>query len=302
MCQVEASESRQRRRCWPAVVIAILLPVVGTPKANGDHQRYSVVSREEILEAMRQSKGYDLKATTNAARLHAEVILRLARQRHALDRNGPPLTVGHAEWFQAFLDATGLTTDRAPVSQRLAYQYRQDMEIDYRAAHVIQTVIEGPRPEFAVNVQAGWTERTGGPEDYSYEDRGSVPSLKVTNKRLVTYRLVDYGDMVVFDQIEGLMGRPTSGLLAFLFRVVGEGRIVEYRMAISSEGVQVSRGRARKAFLEVVTTTTIYPGGRAEKDVPAHRADLRALEARLKRPIRVRYQPLIRSSFGGTPR
>jgi hypothetical protein len=299
---VLAFKSRAGRRRWPATVIALVLPVAAPPEPDAGGERHSVVSREEILEAMLQSKGFDVTATTNSGRLHAQVILRLARKAHARDPEGPALFVGHAEWFQAFLQATGLIADRAPISQRLAYQYGQDMEIDYQTDHVIREVIEGPPPEFAANIRISWPKKPNGPNEYSYEDRLSVPSLRVTNKRLMSYRLVDYSEIVVFDEIEGLTGQPTSGLLGFLFRILGEGRLVEFRMAISPDGVQVSWGRARKAFLEVATTTTVYPNGHAQKDIPAHRPDLGAIEARLKRPIRVRYQPLARPLLQPAPR
>jgi hypothetical protein len=76
--------------------------------------------------------------------------------------------------------------------------------------------------------------------------------------------------------------------------VIGEGQVAESRMAVAPDGVQVSRARCRKAFFEVNTTVTVYPDGRTEKDTPPGRADLAALEARLKQPLRLRYRPLER--------
>jgi hypothetical protein len=82
--------------------------------------------------------------------------------------------------------------------------------------------------------------------------------------------------------------RPTTGALGLLFSVLGEGRIVEYRMAITPDGLQVSRGRARKAFFEVATTLTVHPDGRSEKGVlPDPR--LREVERRLSVPLEIRY-------------
>ena len=109
---------------------------------------------------------------------------------------------------------------------------------------------------------------------------------------LITYRLLDMGDVIVFDDVEGLEGRPTSGVLGLLFKVIGEGRVVENRMAISPDGLQVSRARAKKALFWVTTTVTVYPDGRTEKDVPADRADLKPLAGRLERPLRIDYRPL----------
>jgi hypothetical protein len=65
---------------------------------------------------------------------------------------------------------------------------------------------------------------------------------------------------------------------------------VEYRLAVAPSGVQVSRGRAKKGFLEVATTVTVQPGGRAERGVPADPV-LRAIEGRLQQPLDIRYAP-----------
>ena len=73
-----------------------------------------------------------------------------------------------------------------------------------------------------------------------------------------------------------------------LFGVLGDVKIVEYRMGIGPGGVQVSRGRARKGFFEIATTATIEPDGRSARGVPADPV-LRAIEGRLERPLTVRY-------------
>jgi hypothetical protein len=108
---------------------------------------------------------------------------------------------------------------------------------------------------------------------------------------VLSYRLLDFGDMTVFSDMRGLRGRPTSGVLGLLFQLMGEGRVTENRMAISVDGLQVCRVRARKAFFEVVSTVTVYPDGRTEKDLPSARPDLVALEARLKEPLKLTHPP-----------
>jgi hypothetical protein len=115
--------------------------------------------------------------------------------------------------------------------------------------------------------------------------------LKVTNQRLIKYRLLEIGGMVVYGQIEGLKGRPSSGVLGALFQLIGEGDLKESRMFLSSDGLQVSRTRAEKWSFGVTQTVTIYPDGHAEKDTPENRADLKALAARLELPLKVRYRP-----------
>jgi hypothetical protein len=266
-------------------LLALLLAAMGPGEARR-------VSGDEVLEAMRASQGFDPTATTNGARFQAEVLLRLSRQARARDPQGPPLFIGHAEWFSAYLARTGLTAEKAPSFVRLAFQHGQDMDVDYRADRVLGAVGEGPRPELALNVRIWWPAAPDRPKQYSYEDTLSNPQLRVTNNRVITYRLLDFGDMVGFQEIEGLLGRPTSGVLGLLFKVIGEGHVEENRMAIAPDGLQVARARAKKAFFEVNTTVTVYPDGRTEKDVPPGRPDLLALEARLKRPFKATYRPL----------
>ena len=106
---------------------------------------------------------------------------------------------------------------------------------------------------------------------------------------MITYRLLDFGDWIVYDEIEGITARPESGVLALLLQVIGEGRITHSRMAIAKDGIQVSWTTAEKAFMEVTTTVTIYPDGTIEMDVPDGRPDLLELERRLKQPMEIEY-------------
>ena len=268
------------------VLFFLLLP---GPLA-GVEGAYNVVGRSEVLEAMRQHYGdYDPTATTNGARFQAEVLLYLARQARERDPDGLPLFIGHEAWFRSFLAATGRTENTAPQYALLSYQYEQNMEVDYRLDRVIREVEEGPMPELAVNVRIRWEDGPGKSDWYSYLDTLSTPRFKVTNRQVITYRLLDFGDWAVYDEIEGITGRPKSGVLALLFRVIGEGRIAHSRMAISEDDIQVSRTRAEKAFMEVTTTVTVHPDGTMEKDVPAGRSDLLEIEKRLKQPMEIDY-------------
>jgi hypothetical protein len=254
-----------------------------------------VVPPSEILAAMKARQGYDLTATTNGARFQAEVLLDLLRASRARDPEGPPLFIGHAEWFAAYLQRTGLGPESAPLFMRLAHEYRQDMEVDAYADRVIEKVIEGPPPVLAANVTIGWPASGSKPSRYSYEDTLAVPDLKVTNERVITYRLLDCGDMVAYDEIEGLLGRPTEGFLGMLFNLIGEGNVHWSRMAVAADGLQVSRARAGKGPFNVETSITVFPDGRVEKDLPAGRPDLKPLEQRLLRTRNIRYRPLGRA-------
>ena len=269
-----------------ATVLCFLLlpgPLAGVEGA------YNVVDRSEVLEAMRQHGDYDLTAVTHGARFQAEVVFYLARQARERNPDGLPLFIGYEDWFRSFLAVTGRTENTAPQYALLSYRHGQNMEVDYRLDRVIREVKEGPMPELAVNVRISWEDGPGKPDRYSYLDTLSTPRFKVTNWQVITYRLLDFGDWAVYDEIEGITGRPMSGVLALLFRVIGEGRIAHSRMAISGDGIQVSRTTAEKAFMGVTTTVTVHPDGIMEKDVPAGRADLLELERRLKQPMKIDY-------------
>jgi hypothetical protein len=271
------------------ILFAAALGLCGGPAAG--EERVRVVSREEILAAMRHSRGYALTATANGARLQAEVVLRLIREAEATDPERRPLHIGHEEWYEAFLERTELTPDRAPLYVRLAYEIGQDMVVDYRRERVIEEVVKGLRPRIAANMRIFWADTPGAPKQFSYDDRLSDPNLRVTQKRLVRYRLVDYGDRIWYAELSGLHGRPTSGALGLLFKLIGEARILESRSAFSRDGLQVVRGRARKLLVTRVATVTVWPDGHARKGVPQDRPDLKELVRRLEEPLEIRFRP-----------
>ncbi len=277
----------------PVLATALVAAVLAAaPAAAAERFGARVVERGEILQAMQQSRGYDLTATTNGPRFQSEVILRLVAAAEAADPRRQPLFIGHREWLDAWLERTGLTRERAPLFVRLADDYEQDAIVDYRRDRVLASTPAVDAPLRAANVCIWWPERVEGPGSYSYEDTLSTPHLKVTNERVITYRLLDFAGVVVFDEITGLRGRPTTGILGMLFQLIGEGSVVESRIAIASDGLQITRARARKLLVEVATTVTVSPDGRTEKDLPPDRSDLERVETRLKKPLRLRYRPM----------
>lgn len=246
------------------------------------------VPRAELVEVMRDvSKGYDPTATTNGARFQAEVMMAFGKR---LVEDSPML-ITPDDWFWALLEVVEKTGDEAPQYVQLAYKNRQHMLIDPQYDRVIRRVKNGRKPQQAFNVVIWWPKTEGSANQYSYRDTLSSPNLNVTNHRVITYRLLDFGDCFFFDSIKGLTGRPTTGVLGFLFRLIGEGRVVISGMAISEDGLQVARGTAKKAFLGVTTTVTISPDGSSKKDVPEDRADLKALDVLLQRPFEMDYLP-----------
>jgi hypothetical protein len=166
------------------------------------------VQTPEILAAMRASAGYTPTATTNGPRFNAEVLLHLLRASAQKDPADLHLFLGYAEWYSAYLERTGLTAGVAPLYVRLSHDYHQDLEVDARSGRVIDRVLEGPAPRLAANVKIGWPAVKGGKDSYSYDDTLAIPDLRVTNERVIAYRLLDYGDVVVYDEIKGCVGGP----------------------------------------------------------------------------------------------
>src|SRR5512132_3830353 len=107
---------------------ALLLAVLAAADTAMGAERFGarVVERDEILRAMQESRGYVLTATTNGPRFQSEVLLRLARDAAARYPKRQPLFIGHRDWFEAYLERTGLTRERAPRFARLADDYEQD--------------------------------------------------------------------------------------------------------------------------------------------------------------------------------
>ena len=134
---------------------------------------------------------------------------------------------------------------RRRASQR---QYGQDQYIDYRAEHTGITVKKGPTPDLVVNVLVGWPDGPEVADEYTYVDSASSPSMLATNKRIIRYRLVAYSDMTMQDQVEGLVGRPLGGMLGAMFKVIGPGRVVWSRFAVSEDGLLVTHSRAKKGI------------------------------------------------------
>jgi hypothetical protein len=249
-------------------------------------QRVPIV---ELLEAMRGERGYDPRKATNLARFQAGVLLRLAARAKARRPDGPPLFLDHAEWFRAYLETLGLTEEQAPLASRLSRDNRQDAWVEYRIDRVIRRASRPVR--LALNVRVAPLPGVSVPPCYSYDDLVSEPHLRVTVERTYRYRLVDLGDRVVFDEMQGLHGCPTSGLLAALFRLIGEGHAVYSRMAVAADEVQVMVGQARKAVFVRTATITIRPDGTATRGLLSGRPDLGALEQRLREPLGIEYVP-----------
>ncbi|OGV83680.1 MAG: hypothetical protein A3K19_08425 [Lentisphaerae bacterium RIFOXYB12_FULL_65_16] len=250
-----------------------------------------VATRGELADMMRQAKGYDIRAITNGIRLQTETLLRMIA--YVEERVGvpTPVFVGHAEWFFAILDATGITEKQAPLSAHLAYLYKQDLLIDPRMDYVLNPGEHDPAPVAAANVKVWWLETPGSLDSYSYVDHNSDPEMKVTMRRVIKYRLLDLGDRIVCEDVEGLYGRPNSGLLGLMFRVIGEGRVADYRYAVAADRTQVIWVLCRKGPLSVTSLVTVHPDGHADKGVDRDKPDLVELRERLEKDVEFEYVP-----------
>lgn len=249
------------------------------------------VSRDAVVRALslEREKGYDLTASTNATRLWAHAILMLADWAREEAPDGPPLFLHEADYYYAYLEATGLDEAEAPEFVRISHEYGQHTLIEYRLDRVVDVAESGTTPERALAVRTWWPESESLGERYSFEDTLSTPRLLVVNEREVSYRLLDFGDQMLFDRIEGIRGRPTSGVLGVLFEVLGTGRVVWSRMAVSDDGSLVVRAKAKKLVSK--TSTAVVKRDGTGGGVPDDRGDLQALAERLERPLKVTYQP-----------
>jgi hypothetical protein len=95
--------------------------------------------------------------------------------------------------------------------------------------------------------------------------------------------------MIIQDHIKGIGGRPLEGALGTVFKVVGDGRAVWSRFALSDDGLLVTYAEAAKGIFKVHPTTVTSSDGVVAKDIPEDRDDLRAIEARLKQKIEIDY-------------
>ena len=250
------------------------------------------VARPQVVAAMQleAAQGYHLGISANSPRLTTSVIRTLVDDFRTRAPEGPPLLIHHDDWYAAYREVTGLPDSLIPDFIALQRQYRQDQYIEYRERMNRIVVKKGPSPTQVMSILVGWPEGPDTPSEYTYVDSASSPSMLATNQQIVRYRLLVYQDMVVQDQVEGLGGRPLGGALGAMFKVIGSGRVVWSRFAVSQDGLLVTHSRAKKGFVGVTQTTTTYPDGTIEKDVPDDRPDLRDIETYLTQDLKIEYR------------
>lgn len=252
------------------------------------------VAREELFAAMRNqaAKGYALTAISNSVRMQVGVFLELAENVSSADPDRRPLRVSHQDYFDAFLAAAEIEPEEAPSFVTVPYEFKEDYLLDYRMENVVGQLESGAGPDRALNVKAGWPEGPDSPKSYSYDDTSTKPAVEVTHQRVNAYRILDFGDVIVYDDIHGITGKATSGVLGLVFKVLGKARAVQTRFTFAPDGIQISRTTAKKLFT-VTQTVTIDPSGSVLKGLPDDRPDLQELENLLKRlDVDFEYEPM----------
>lgn len=290
---------------WLAVALLVASPPDGValsqagPGTSGDPgipaelagKDVQPVTRETMRRAiaLEKDKGYDITVTTNGGRMWANTLLQVAEWARAESPDGPPLFIHEAEYFYAYLEATGLPEEQAPEFVQISHDYGQHTLIEYRLDHVLDLDETETVPEQALAVLTWWPETDDTDDKYTYEDTLSNPRLLVENARETSYRLLDFGDQLLYDEMQGIRGRPTSGVLGALFKVLGTGRLVWTRMAVSPDGLLLVRAQAKKVVSK--TTTVVVNMDGTGTELPEGRPDLDAIVASLERPLEVSYQP-----------
>jgi hypothetical protein len=276
----------------PIALAALLAAKAGQAGSPWDDAR--LVAREELFAAMRNqaTKGYTLTAISNSVRMQVGVFLELAENASSADPDRRPLRVSQQDYFDAFLAAAEIEPDEAPSFVTVPYEFKEDYLLDYRMENVVGQLESGAGPRRALNVKAGWPEDLDAPESYSYDDTSTQPAVEVTHQRINAYRILDFGDVIVYDDVHGITGKATSGVLGLVFKVLGKARAVQTRFTFSPDGLQISRTTAKKLFT-VTQTVTIDPAGKVLKGLPDDRPDLKELENVLKRlDVDFEYPPM----------
>jgi hypothetical protein len=246
------------------------------------------VSREEILRAMSAHGDYSITSTTTSTRFGTEALLAIVRRRQKVSPESTELFISQTDWFTAHRETAGVAYAEMSAAARAGFEHHQDILVDY-GPHVVERVLAGPVPLLALDVTLFSPDSEGAPSEFHYKDTLSVPRVDVYDKQVLRLKVVQYDDMLLFDQVEGISVRPV-GFLSALFAVIGKPDLKQTRLAVSTDQWQVIRGQVKVfAGISKTGTATIEPGGRGHEDVPPDRPDLRTLAERLKQPLKLRY-------------
>ena len=257
----------------------MLLLLIASTGASDDRDgcAHVLVDTDTMRAVMSGIQGYDTAAATNQSRLVADFLLGLAR-RPEISSGPGTFQVQPERFFEAWLDVTGRRSDQAPVSMRKVLEHGQRFVVDTRPTTRISPSTVSARQ--VLGVRASWPAAPGAADHYSYHDTTAEPSVRIRQSRVITYQLIDFGDFIAYENMQGIRGRPTSGALGALFGLLGAAEIHQSRFAVAEDQTQVNWSRVEKLF-SFTALSTITPDGVAERDIPDHREDLEALAEKL---------------------
>ncbi len=234
---------------------------------------------------------YSLTATTTSMRFEAEALLAIVRRRQQEDPGSTRLLIDQDDWFTAHQEIAGVTYAAMSETARAGFEHHQDAIVEY-GPQVLAEVLEGGPPLMSLDVTISWPDSAGAPSGFRYKDTLSVPKVDVYDDRVIHFKVLQYQDMLLFDQITGISVKPL-GFLSAVFAVLGKPDLKQTRLAVSADEWQVVRAKV-KVFPGISKTGTaaIEPDGRGHEHIPADRPDLEELKTRLERPLKLRYAAL----------
>ncbi|MFO7763001.1 MAG: hypothetical protein R6V61_04655 [Wenzhouxiangellaceae bacterium] len=268
-------------------LIASILLSVGAVRAGAEIRpecAHVLVGVETMRAVIEEIDGYDTAAAINQSRFVADFLFGLAARQDVSGASGT-FQIQPERFFQAWLDVTGERAEDAPVSMRKVLEYNQRFVVDSRAA--IQLSPASLQAGNALAVHVSWPQSADAADHYTYEDTMADPSVRLRHDRVIHYTLIDFGEFVAYENMDGIRGKPTSGGLGALFGFLGTARILSSRFAVAGDQTQVNRSQVKKLF-PFTTLTTISPDGTAERGIPDDRDDLQALADRLDIEIDIR--------------
>jgi len=269
-------------RLWISSLLSGLL-LCSAPSAPAASCGHWQVGTDTMRRVMADINGYDTAAAPNQARFVADFLFGVAAE--AAGHGGiDSFQIQPQRFFEAWLTVTGREADDAPVSMRRVLEYRQRFAVDIDPA----VDRDGARPRRVLAVRVVWdpSDAPDGAQSYSYEDTRSDPAVRIRQQHDIRYLLIDFGDFIAYENMHGISGRPTSGGLGALFKLLGMAEIESVRLAVATDGFQINRSRVRKWF-GFTTHAVITPDGTAERGIPDSRPDYRRLAERLDRGFEI---------------
>lgn len=270
-------------------ILAIALAALGVDEAPGVSPAtaqpgcpHNVVETERMRRVMATIDSYE-PTTTNQSRFVADFLLGLARD-PGLVGLSDTFQVQPERFFNAWLDVNNTSMDEAPVSMRKVLEFNQRFAVDTNPPARIDP--ESAEPRQVLSVHVSWPAGPDSPDHYTYHDRLTDPEVRMRQERLITYQLIDFGDFVAYENIDGVRGKPTSGALGALFKLLGMTRIHSTRYAVAEDNTQLIRSRVSKLF-RFTAHATVSPDGHGRRGIPDDRPDLETLANRLDRDFEI---------------